>query len=435
MGFISHYKRRRRPLFSNLPGCDQNGFLASEYDARQVMGAVGFTRCTLLIAVVTGSLAIASRPNPSTFVVPPAQQDLAAKVAAFVEDLAARDEFAGSVLLSQHGKPLVRRGYGLADRERRRPNRPDTPFMLSSVGKMFTSIAVAMLIEQKRLSFDMTLGELVPDYPLDDARQHVTVRHLLTMSSGIHDLFRVPAFWSEVSTIKTPIAFWKYFASTPLAFRPGTQWDYSNSNFLLLGLIIERRTQRPFTAFVESEIFRRLKLPRTSYTVGSIPPALGYTRPASSGGARPGASDWKPAWTPPARGDGFVLAAAMGGGYSTVDDLGRFADALISHRLLGPEMTDRVLTGVIDTDYGGRDGYGFETHRLNGVRTAGHRGSLAGSSNQVEFYPDLGYVLVVLGNTDSAASEQIATHVRTLIASAQARPAVGRVFQGASRRD
>jgi hypothetical protein len=106
----------------------------------------------------------------------------------------------------------------------------------------------------------------------------------------------------------------------------------------------------------------------------------------------------------------------MGGGYSTVDDLARFADALISHRVLGSEMTKRVLTGVIDADYGGRDGYGFETRLVDGIRTAGHRGSLAGSTNQLEFYPDLGYVLVVLGNTDSDGTESITAYVRGLIA-------------------
>jgi hypothetical protein len=79
-------------------------------------------------------------------------------------------------------------------------------------------------------------------------------------------------------------------------------------------------------------------------------------------------------------------------------------------------MTARVLTGFIDADYGGRDGYGFETRVVSGVKIAGHRGSLAGSSNQVEFYPDLGYVLVVLGNTDSG-TEAIAAHVRALLTS------------------
>ena len=79
-------------------------------------------------------------------------------------------------------------------------------------------------------------------------------------------------------------------------------------------------------------------------------------------------------------------------------------------------MTALVLTGYIDAGYGGRDGYGFETRVVNGVKIAGHRGALAGSSNQVEFYPDLGYVLVVLGNTDSG-TEAIAAHVRALLTS------------------
>jgi D-alanyl-D-alanine carboxypeptidase len=106
----------------------------------------------------------------------------------------------------------------------------------------------------------------------------------------------------------------------------------------------------------------------------------------------------------------------MGSGYSTADDLARFADAFVGNRILNPAMTAIVLTGYIDADYGGRDGYGFETRLVNGVKIAGHRGSLAGSSNQVEFYPDLGYVLVVLGNTDGG-TEAIAAHVRSLITS------------------
>jgi hypothetical protein len=106
----------------------------------------------------------------------------------------------------------------------------------------------------------------------------------------------------------------------------------------------------------------------------------------------------------------------MGGGYSTVDDLARFADGLVANKILRQATTARVLTGYINADYGGRDGYGFETRIANGVKMAGHRGALAGSSNEVEFYPDLGDVLVVLGNTDSG-TEAIAAHVRSLVTS------------------
>ena len=111
-----------------------------------------------------------------------------------------------------------------------------------------------------------------------------------------------------------------------------------------------------------------------------------------------------------------MMCTPMGGGYGTADDLALFADALLGNRILNPEMTALVLTGYIEADYGGRDGLGFETRLVNGVKIAGHRGSLAGSSNQVEFYPDLGYVLVVLGNTNGG-TEAISAHVRALLSS------------------
>jgi CubicO group peptidase (beta-lactamase class C family) len=288
--------------------------------------------------------------------------------------------------------------------------------MLSSVSKMFTAIAIAKLVERKQLSFESTLGSLLPEYPSAEAREQVTVHHLLTMSSGILDLFRVPEFWANVGSAKSSTELWKYFAASPLQFRPGTQWAYSNSNFLLLGAIVERLTGRAFRSVVETELFRPLDLSNTRYEFGGSPkPALGYTR-IRAGDAPADSARWYPAWEEPKAGDDCVPCSPMGGGYSTGDDLARFADALVANRILNREMTAAVLTGYIDADYGGRHGYGFETRLVNGVRIAGHHGALAGSSNQFEFYPDLGWVLVVLGNTDGSA-EGIAAHMRNLVTS------------------
>ena len=342
---------------------------------------------------------------------------VAADVEAFVQRSADADAFSGAVLLTRHGQALVRRGYGWADRKARRANTPETPFALASVSKMFTAVMIAKLVERQPLSFESTLGSLLPAYPSAEARERVTVHHLLTMSSGIPDLFRVPEFWAGIPSIRTQADFWKYFATSPLSFPPGEQWAYSNSNFLLLGAIIEQRTGRAFTAVVREEVFRPLGLTNTRYEVDAfMKPALGYTRTPPEGGNQADSSGWYPAWNEPKPGDDFVAGSPMGGGYSTVDDLARFADAIVANRILRPHTTRRLLTGYVNADYGGQDGYGFETRVVNGVKTAGHRGSIAGSSNQVEFYPDLGYILVVLGNTDSAA-ETIAAHVRALLTS------------------
>lgn len=373
--------------------------------------------CSLVAAIVTAAVLLGCGGPPAAGA-DARDAALAADIEAFATRLAAGDEFSGAVLLARHGHPLLRRGFGLADRKAGRANTPETPFALASVSKMFTAVAIAKLVEREQLSFDSTLGSLLPAYPSVEGREQVTVHHLLTMSSGIPDLFRVPEFWAGIAAIKAPSDFWKYFATAPLQFRPGTRWAYSNSNFLLLGAIVEQRTGRPFTSFVEEEVFRPLGLANTRYEVDPTrTPALGYTRTPPAGG-RADQAGWYPAWDEPKPGDDFVAGSPMGGGYSTVDDLVRFADALVANKLLGQEITARMLTGYADAEYGGRDGYGFETRLVNGIKTAGHRGELAGSSNQVEFYPDLGYVLVVLGNTDSG-TEAIAAHVRGLLTSVQ----------------
>src|SRR5688572_17527685 len=140
-----------------------------------------FTRSALLIASV--ALFVLSGCGGTR--VDDADSQLAANIEAFSAELAGRDEFSGVVLLSRHGNALVRRGYGLADRKSGRVNTPETPFVLSSVSKMFTAVTIAKLVEQDRLSFDTFLGEVLPAYPSPETREQVKVHHLLTMSSGI----------------------------------------------------------------------------------------------------------------------------------------------------------------------------------------------------------------------------------------------------------
>lgn len=384
-----------------------------------------------LLVVSCASLALSCR-SAETQKSPPTrttEAELAQGLAHVAERVVAADDFSGVVLFSRHGKPLLRRAFGFADREKRQANTAETPFALASVGKMFTAVAVAQLAERDLLSLSATIGSLLPGYPAGDASSKVTVHHLLTMSSGIPDLFRSPQFWADVPTIKTFRDFWPHFAHARLDFDPGSLGAYSNSNFLVLGAIIERVAGTPFIETIERQIFRPAGMTSTSYSSTAFPgAALGYTRRRSgSGNAPPGGSgEWHRAWDDPfaqqgrAAGDAesdCLPCAPMGGGYSTADDLARFADAVMTGRLLGAGMTRRALTGyVAASEYAGQGGYGFETRLVGGVRSAGHRGGFSGINNRVEFYPDLGYVLVVLGNTDANGAELIADHVRRAIA-------------------
>ena len=334
------------------------------------------------------------------------------------EQLASEDKFTGVVMLSRNGQALFRRAFGMADRATQRPNTLETPFALASVSKMFTSVVVAQLVEQKKLTFETSIGSILPKYP--SAQSHVTVGHLLTMSTGIPDLFRNSEFWAQIDTIKRPTDFWPFFATVPLEFEPGTRWTYSNSNFLILGAIVEQITGQPFTTTVEENVFRPAGMIQTGYRSSAVPAAaMGYTRRRGADGTTPDPDHWYPAWEVPEKGTAesdFIAGAPMGGGVSTAGDLTLFAQALMTGKLLSREMTDRVMTGMVPADYDGRDGYGFETRLYNGrVRIVGHRGGFTGVTNQVEFYPDLGYVVVVLGNSDPSGTEAIANRVRTVI--------------------
>jgi len=359
------------------------------------------------------------------FTEPPEWNSLAVQTeAALVADirrlahaLARSEVFSGVVLLARDGRPLYREAFGLADRSIPRENTPETQFELASVGKLFTAVATLRLMQEGTLDPESTIGSVLPDLAAPAAQ--VKIRHLLTMSSGIPDVFRSPAYWAERAGLRSLTDYWRYFATRPLEFEPGTGWSYSNSNFLLLGSAIERRSGTSFTSFVETRVFAPAGMSSTSYRPDAAPlRARGYSRsrPGTGPGAPPDPDNWYAAG---AEGDTSAGSPA-GGGVSTADDLARFARALMDGRLLAAELVRRAIAGDVPTEYDGRDGWGFETRRWNGVRIVGHGGAFTGVSNQVDWYPDLGYVLVVLGNTDASGAQAIAHRVRGIIASSPA---------------
>ncbi len=386
--------------------------MKSRLGARRVLVARRVVAFLSLMSMVIGQACLeGSRKRV------PTDEQLGADVERLANRLAQGDAFTGVVLLSHHGQPVVRRAFGLADRDARRPNAIDTPFELASVSKMFTAVVVAQLVERHMISLDATIGSLLPAYPAGQSRSQVTVRHLLTMSSGIPDLFRSSRFWAGLPDVKTLSDFWPFFATEPLEFSPGTRWSYSNSNFLILGSIVERSEGVPFAAAVQQHVFRPAGMTRTSYQSQAFPErARGYTHtpPRGTPGGRSDPHRWYSTSAGSTANGGSAAGSPMGGGVSTADDLARFAEALLSGQLLSREMTERVMTGYVPTSYG-RDGYGFETRVWNGVRIVGHVGGFTGIANQVDFYPDLGYVLVVLGNSDARGTQDIANRVRTLI--------------------
>ena len=159
---------------------------------------------------------------------------------AFVQDLAARERFSGTILIARNGRILLQQAFGYADRAFKAPNHLETRFNLGSMGKMFTAVAILQLVEQGRLSLDQTVAELLPDYPDAAAAKKIRLTHLLTHTSGLGNIFGPRYEATPKDHLDRLSDYLPLIAEQQLAFEPGERWSYSNAGFLVLGLIIEK---------------------------------------------------------------------------------------------------------------------------------------------------------------------------------------------------
>ncbi|MCR4409887.1 MAG: serine hydrolase domain-containing protein [Candidatus Saccharicenans sp.] len=270
------------------------------------------------------------------------------------------DRFSGVVLVAKNFTPIFFKSYGLASKEFSVPNRPDTRFNLGSINKIFTKIAIAQLAQEGKLSLDDKLGKFLPYYPNAEAREKVTVRHLVNMTSGIGDFFGPEFEKTPKDLIRHNRDYLQFFASKPLAFEPGTRQMYSNGGYVVLGEIISVAAEMDYYNYVRKNIFEAAEMKESDwFEADSIVPNLaeGYTRKVegpedsttqqkdkSSSQQQPekqsASQDWrKNIYTRPARG------SAAGGGYATAEDLLRFIRALYECRLLNEAWTNWVFTG------------------------------------------------------------------------------------------
>jgi CubicO group peptidase (beta-lactamase class C family) len=282
-----------------------------------------------------GRVALLDTPRPSSAIDlvlnRMAQADALAALADHAEQRATADEFAGAVLVARHGKVLLQDVWGRADRKAGIANTSATRFRIGSMNKMFTAVATLLLVEAGKLALEDPIGKHLPGYPNKEVAAKVTVRHLLTHTGGTGDIFG-PQFEANRLALREHRDYLKLYGSRGLRYQPGARFEYSNYGFVLLGALIERVSGISYDDYVGEYVFRRAGMTST----GSLPEsvdvpnrAVGYTRSSPSG-------PWEPNTdTLPWRG------TAAGGGYSTVGDLLRFAQALGSGRLVSKATLGR----------------------------------------------------------------------------------------------
>ncbi len=305
-----------------------------------------------------------------------------------IDSLVRADRFSGAVLLAKDGRPLFKAAYGEASRARHLANRADTRFNLGSINKIFTKLAIAQLVEQGKVRLDDTLDKYLPDYPKAVASR-VTVRQLLAHRGGIGDIFGDAYDRIDHSRLRAVSDWIPLFRDLPLAFEPGTREEYSNGGYVLLGAIVERASGEDYYDYMRRHIYSPLGMKDTdAYESDGRTPnlAAGYTRERLPG-VTPDASGWvdnQP--TRPFRG------SPAGGGYSTLDDLLRFTEAMRAGKLLKPQ----TIAG---------DFREFQPNE-KGELGLGIGGGAPGINAGIE---TLGpYTVIVLANLDPPAAERTA---------------------------
>ena len=317
-----------------------------------------------------------------------------------VQDLCETGEFSGAALVARNGEPILTQACGLADRDKKIPNQLDTRFNLGSLNKMFTATAILQLAQQGKLRLTDPLAKYLPDYPNHEVASKVTIDFLLTHTGGTGDVFG-PEFQRNRDQLRDPKDYIALYGNRPPEFEPGSRWAYSNYGFVLLGRIIEKVSGRSYYDYVRDHIYASAGMKDSdSYlkTASIANRAIGYARDDANGALKPNVDSL------PARG------SPAGGGYSTVQDLLRFAQALLEHELLNAEYTTLLTTGKVEAP-GGKYAYGFEDNREDGVRMIGHNGGSPGVNAELNIYPESGYVVVVLSNLDPPSAGHLAQFI------------------------
>lgn len=272
-----------------------------------------------------------------------------------LDELIDRD-FRGCISIKQRGRRLFQQAYGYANLADKIPNTMETKFATASAGKVFVAVAILKLIENGKLHFDDMIGHLL-DFNLHAIDPGITIEQLLTHTSGIPDYFdeRImedyDALWENYPNykIRTSSDLLPLFLDKPMMYPKGERFQYNNTGYVVLGLIIEKITHMPFDLFLQESVFSVCGMDSTGYyELDRLPEKCAnsyiFDRERNVYYTNIYSVD--------------VKGTGAGGAFTTVGNIERFWDALLQNRLLSAEMTNQMLSRQSGTDQDGYYGYG-----------------------------------------------------------------------------
>lgn len=311
--------------------------------------------------------------------------------------------FSGSILVARQGEVLLNKGYNYADWELEVPNSPNTKFRLSSITKPFTATLIMMMHERGLIEVEESICSYLPN--CSAAWQPITIHQLLTHTSGIPEYTSLTNSIDDSRDPHNVVGLIDLFKDESLNFTPGESYRYSNSNYILLGAIIEGVTGKRFSDFLDQVILKPLEMEDSGLDTHNQ-----ILKGRASGYQILGRALVNAPYLD------MTNAFATAGMYSTVEDLYRWDQALYSNQLLHQESLEAMHTPYSGADgSGGQYGYGWQLGEYQDHRIVSHEGTINGFHSYLGRYLDDRVTIIVLSNIETDEILEIVNGMEEII--------------------
>ena len=324
-------------------------------------------------------------------------QDLNKKIDSLIEKAVKLNRFNGTVLVSKKGKIVYKKAFGYQDVEQNILNSTNTIYQIGSTTKEFTAAVILKLIENHQLSLDDKLSNYFPDFV---RANEITIKHLLTHTSGIYEILRDSVAFNSGTEQRSKERMLSFFINKPLDFDPGTQYSYCNSGYMFLGLIIEKVTGKSYEQVVNDFILKPLKMEHTGFDfvrLKSTDKAIGYSKYTKK--IKESSIPWD-----------STATYSAGSLYSTVEDLYKWHNGLLKYKVYNEASLEKATTPFLE-------GYGLGCwiDSIYDQKVVSHGGNISGFTGYFGRIQEEDVSIIILNNIFNRQIETIGLSILAIL--------------------
>jgi CubicO group peptidase (beta-lactamase class C family) len=324
-------------------------------------------------------------------------QEYGPKIDSLIEKAVKINRFNGSVLVSKNGKIVYEKAYGYQNVAKNILNTTNTIYQIGSTTKEFTAAVILKLIENHQLSLDDKLSTYFPDFARGN---EITIKHLLTHTSGIYEILRDPVAFNSSTQPRSKEQMLSFFINKPLYFDPGTQYSYCNSGYMLLGLIIEKVTGKSYEQVVNDFILKPLGMNHSGFDFAGLQSpykAVGYSKYTKT--IKEASVPWD-----------STATYSAGSLYSTVEDLYRWHKGLLNYKIYSKTSLEKATTPFLE-------GYGLGCwiDMIYDKKVVSHGGNIFGFTGYFARIQEEDVSIIILNNIFNRQIESIGLSILAIL--------------------